>query len=469
MSDTSRSTPDTQPPQKQTPQHWLSHTNRRRLFLLSLVIVVPLGLLAIIAGLVFESKPLVVDTSVPTVESALRAKNLAKAVLDTLNNQRENAVISASEDDLNALMTLVRRGAPRVSGRAIVKPWLVIIQTSIRLPANPLGHYLNLVGEFLPDQQGLNINKVKIGKLTLPHFLSHALLRGALYFGMDNDEGTALFRSIQSLTLNGTVATVHLRSVPQLKERLKNLHLSFAKLRELSRWGNSPWDSAQVSSYYRYLLEIGRNLPASSPTSLAAYLGPLFSMARDRSVSGDPVQENRAALMALAIHLGSRRFDKLAGIRLEPALTSASSSPHHQSAQLGGREDLRLHFIISVGLKLLSDQGVSSAIGEFKELLDANRGGSGFSFADLAADRAGIRLATLAIDPEWGARHLQQVLAGQSAEQLFFPSVTDLPEDMAKAEFEQHYKGVDGKPYDELVREIDRRIEQCQAYAKPTT
>jgi hypothetical protein len=131
---------------------------------------------------------------------------------------------------------------------------------------------------------------------------------------------------------------------------------------------------------------------------------------------------------------------------------------------LGGRQDLRLHFIVSGGLKLLSEQGISSAIGEFKELLDADRGGSGFSFVDLAADRAGIRFVEVATDSAEGARRLQELLAARSEEALFFPIVADLPEDMPKAEFELRYKGLDSAAYQGLVYEIDRRIAQCPVY-----
>jgi hypothetical protein len=131
---------------------------------------------------------------------------------------------------------------------------------------------------------------------------------------------------------------------------------------------------------------------------------------------------------------------------------------------LGGRQDLRLHFIISAGLKLLTDQGISTAIGEFKELLDAGRGGSGFSFVDLAADRTGVRFAETAADPKGGARRLQELLSGNPSEQLFFPLVADLPENMPKDQFEQRYRGVNSATYNSMVREIDRRIDRCPAY-----
>ncbi len=39
---------------------------------------------------------------------------------------------------------------------------------------------------------------------------------------------------------------------------------------------------------------------------------------------------------------------------------------------LANRKDLSLHFIFSAAIKLLSEQGISVAVGEFKELMDKN-------------------------------------------------------------------------------------------------
>ena len=435
--------------------------SRRSLFV-SLFVIVPLLLFVILISLAVERDPLVIETKVPTVDSALRAKNLAKDVLAVFNGRQESATITATEDDMNALMTLVSRGDQRFAGRVIVTPGIMFVKASVRLPAKLSGRYLNLRGEFLPDERELNINLVKIGRLGFPRPLARALLKGLLTLGLGNDEGAALLDSVKSMTTEGETVRLDLRSVPQLKERLKRLQASMARLRDISQGGESPWDNKVVGLYYARLIEADRNLHAPPPPSLAYYLGPLFRLARERSTAGDPVRENSAALMALSVYLGDPLFDKLAGLEFRSELLKRSS--YAKEVLLGGRNDLRLHFIISAGLKLLTDQGISTAVGEFKELLDAGRGGSGFSFVDLAADRAGIRFAETATDPAGGARRLQGLLAKNPAEFLFFPVIADLPENMPKAEFEQRYGGVNDAKYNGMVREIDRRIRICPAF-----
>jgi uncharacterized protein YfiM (DUF2279 family) len=55
-----------------------------------------------------------------------------------------------------------------------------------------------------------------------------------------------------------------------------------------------------------------------------------------------------------------------------------------------GRYDSAQHFVISAALAAWAGEPAANAIGVYKEIDDSRRG-SGFSFADLAADRAGTR------------------------------------------------------------------------------
>ncbi|MBN7827827.1 hypothetical protein J0A66_21590, partial [Bowmanella dokdonensis] len=105
----------------------------------------------------------------------------------------------------------------------------------------------------------------------------------------------------------------------------------------------------------------------------------------------------------------------------------------------------------------------SVAIGEFKELMDRAKKGSGFSFVDLAADMTGIRFAELATDPQTAER-LQQTLAGLDSELLFFPSIDGLPEGFDKQAFKHRYQQVDSEAYKAELQEIQRRIGELALY-----
>ncbi len=58
------------------------------------------------------------------------------------------------------------------------------------------------------------------------------------------------------------------------------------------------------------------------------------------------------------------------------------------------RHDWTQHFVVSCGLTEVVGPALAEAAGLLKEQLDAQPGGSGFSFADLSADLAGIAFAT---------------------------------------------------------------------------
>ena len=101
-----------------------------------------------------------------------------------------------------------------------------------------------------------------------------------------------------------------------------------------------------------------------------------------------------------------------------------------------------------------------------KELLDSTPGGSGFSFVDLLADRAGILFARNATRDVASAKSIQEFFVVQDrSEAEIFPSKARLAEGMEQATFELKYKSVNSDDYLEVVKEIDQRfIHYCQYF-----
>jgi len=95
-------------------------------------------------------------------------------------------------------------------------------------------------------------------------------------------------------------------------------------------------------------------------------------------------------------------------------------------------------------------------VGLWKELADARRGGSGFSFNDLAADRAGTRFGELAVAD---AKRLQQRVAAGMSDADLLPPVSDLPEHLPEAEFVARYGGVGGSGYQRMLATIESRLD----------
>ena len=118
---------------------------------------------------------------------------------------------------------------------------------------------------------------------------------------------------------------------------------------------------------------------------------------------------------------------------------------------------------MSGALTVVSAVAPSDAAGLLKEEMDAD-GGSGFSFGDLLADRAGTTFAEVATRDEARAAAMQARLAGGFRVDDFFPPADGLPEGIPDAELQSRYGGVGGP----LYRRTPTRSSGASPPAPPT-
>ena len=98
---------------------------------------------------------------------------------------------------------------------------------------------------------------------------------------------------------------------------------------------------------------------------------------------------------------------------------------------------------------------LANNVGVFKEV-DDSRGGSGFSFPDLLADRAGVSFAEAALGDK--AEQLQEYMSTRVSESGYMPGFTQLPEGLMELEFKSRYEDPDSATYARVEKEIERRI-----------
>ena len=134
-----------------------------------------------------------------------------------------------------------------------------------------------------------------------------------------------------------------------------------------------------------------------------------------------------------------------------------------EGTALRGRADWARHYALSAALAVLEHPLISDAAGAMKEQLDALTGGSGFSFGDLAADRAGVRFAANATRSQAAAKAMQARLQNGFTLDDFFPPVADLPENLTVEQFRRAYGGVGSPRYRQQVDEIETRLDPCPA------
>lgn len=194
--------------------------------------------------------------------------------------------------------------------------------------------------------------------------------------------------------------------------------------------------------------------------SLALVLRPMFIFSgRQSEISGNPVLENTALLQVLSLYSIQRGVKDL----IHEDLQKQMEPPVAVAFTLYGRTDLPKHFLVSAGLAVSAGSRLSNFIGMVKEVEDSGKG-SGFSFADLAADRAGVRMGEAAAGSPAGALDFQQKMGEAGRETDFMPDINGLPEGIRELEFRKRYNDLDSESYARVNAEIDRRIKDCNVY-----
>jgi hypothetical protein len=177
-----------------------------------------------------------------------------------------------------------------------------------------------------------------------------------------------------------------------------------------------------------------------------------------------PEDFNKAAFVALAMLIVDERAGDLAG-KARALTHTCRIAP--VTVSIHGRHDLPKHWILSAAFSVSAGSQFAQAIGEWKELADslsrqssfARGDPSGFSFVDLAADRAGFRLAKTAAEPADAARIAAQ-LASATAQGLLPVSLLERPESLTNAEFVRRFGGIDDPRYRAAVKRIDQVLKR---------
>lgn len=230
-------------------------------------------------------------------------------------------------------------------------------------------------------------------------------------------------------------------------------------------WGWFGGSSAELNratqAQLRRLVAAGPGL-ASGDARFGALLQTAFASPPADLTLDSAVQQNRAAILAWGIAVGHERLALWVGVERDAELLRQAAELR-QGTTLRGREDWPRHYALSAALAVLEHPLLSDAGGLMKEQLDAVTRGSGFSFADLAADRAGVRFAVEATRSEAAAKAMQARLHDGFNVDDFFPPAADLPENLSVEQFRRDYDGVGSQAYRQKIRDIETRLDRCAA------
>lgn len=417
------------------------------LLLLGLLIIITSALIV----LAIEKEPVVVAQSHVQVENADTLPALLKRLQRLSDKAHRHQNISLNVKQMNSLAGFAQRAHPALRAQVNLGESRSVAALSYQLPSALNQYYVN-VQVWLQEGQGFPLESIQIGDIHLPGKVALKLLTYAADTYIGQPVASDFISRIEQVKMDSQRLQFNLAPVQDLIVSLKSIK------RELSE--DELYLQQRVSFYLTFLQQfkpVDIHLPA---VSLNQYLVALFTQSHQQSAAHDAATENKAAILAMAIFDGSKHFARLSGNFERDQLEKAH--PQH-TLMLANRRDLCQHFIYSAAIEILSQQGISAAVGELKELMDRSTGGSGFSFADLSADLAGIKLAMYATDDDF-AGQLQQRFMQHIDESAYFPDIENLPEGLHKDQFNQSIGEIDGERYTALKQQVQQRVDNLPLY-----
>ena len=315
---------------------------------------------------------------------------------------------------------------------------VVIERLADRLDEVTRGIQLHLVAE---------IDELRVGRLPLPATLAQWALPPMLHaLGLAPQAELAL-QMVNRVTFRSNLLVVAFAWPDNFEQRIADTLMPSA-------------EQSRLKVYVERLAVLTRELKrefGNRQVPLTRLLQPMFELAAQQTaISRQPAKENRAVLLLLTCLVNRQELKTLVPAaslwpRLEPITVT-----------LAGRTDTPKHYLVSATLAIEGGGPLSDAIGLYKEVSDS-RGGSGFSFNDLAADRAGTRFGQMAT----GAPESVQARLAAGVDELdLLPPVADLPEDMQDPEFRQRFGGIGAPAYRQMMADIERRLDNVPLLAQ---
>ncbi|MFC3120862.1 PHP domain-containing protein [Agaribacter flavus] len=380
-------------------------------------------------------------------EQVKQARGRIKALVSGLASTQGSIQMSISPDEAKALGVAASAILPNTTADIAFDWQAAHLKSSTAIVANSM--YLNVSCKITLDFGESRLSYCFIGDLPIPGIVvsSFSYLTNAIVF--DSEVAKTINNILSGWTYDQGNLRLFALKPGDFKDRV-NQSIDSAKQVARVAISQSIPPAEKIQTYVASLES--QSFPDDS---LAYPIQHLSLLASVESLEGDPILENQALIWALALKYGGRRFAKMAS--LPPVEVEGKT--------LRGRRDLALHFIYSAILQQIGDNQISFAIGELKELYDTNAGGSGFSFADLAADKAGTLFADNLTKSKRHAIEMQNKMNGIQDESSFMPFIHDLPEGLSLSKFEQLFGSTESEYYIAFEDDILERVLALPIYA----
>jgi len=403
-------------------------------------------LLMVTAWLAVDENARIPATESLTHLDIARATRILKGTFSEKHRPESSNVVSLTARDLavasNYLLQRYAIGSASVELQKDEMNW----SASIKLPKNHLGRFLNVTFRLDTIDQNPIVKELAIGHIVIPEEFAGLILEFII-----NATSLANFHSlvgehIKAININDRILTI---TYDWDRNTIKNINALFS----------TGISEELLLIYHNQLVEITRQPNLKMPVSLSKLMEPMFKLAQYRSKNYSPIQENTALAIVLGSYVDGRNIAHLfAG---KPQLVG----PKKYRIRLNSRIDTAQHFMTSAAIAVSSNSTLANVVGLYKELSDSKIG-SGFSFADLAADRAGTRFGELMVRSIEDARAVQSIMVHNLKDSIYMPDISDLPEAMNEITFQKRFNGVNSPAYKRMMRKIEKRIADLELYQR---
>lgn len=320
----------------------------------------------------------------------------------------------------------------------------VAFQIAIFVPKSLWGKYLDFSFSLRQAGDTIRIKSFKVGEISIPDPVANVLIPAIVHHTPLNQYWLVLSQYVKNVRISPQALEIsYLGSIVDAAKQL-----AIRKHREYPN----------LHLYQQQINEIVSQHDPSWRLSLNDLLQPLFRSAYQNTSEKNAIQENRAIIIAVGSYIYKHDLRRY----LPLGLVYSKEYPVFAYK----RVDIPQHFIASALLATVDSSLLGEQIGIDKELGDAQKG-SGFSFIDLMADRAGSRFGQLAIASNSKARELQRIMSATKDYGSIIPNPQDLPEQMDEQTFKLKFDTIDSPAYRQLIEQIDSRIAALPLYQQP--
>lgn len=318
---------------------------------------------------------------------------------------------------------------------------IIFVQIAVFVPKTMWGRYLDFSFKLIPNNNSIKIKSLEIGEASIPDAVANYLVPALARFTPLKQYwalGVSYIREIRftpegiQVSYLGSIIDAAKQLAIQKHRQYPNLHLYQQQINEIVSQHDPAWR-----------------------LSITDLLQPLFLAAYQRSTEETAIRENRAVIIAVGSYIFKQELRRYLPLGL------VYSKEYQVFAYK--RIDIPQHFIASALLATIDASLLSKQLGEDKELGDAEKG-SGFSFIDLTADRAGTRFGQTATASPQQARKLQKIMSTTKDYSSIIPDIQGLPEQMDEQTFKVRFDNVGSPIYQNMIAEIDERIGALPLY-----